>query len=123
MDDRLKRSSEDLNASMITDTRERSTVQLQIEKRRLEEQINALLANGVNGPVQTANAAGAKVFGVLDPPASAGRIALCVQYALKDQAAFDDYLRDHAPRLRADGMARFGDRFQASRRMLPPTRR
>jgi hypothetical protein len=66
---------------------------------------------------------GAKVFDVLDPPASAGRIALCVQYALKDQAAFDDYLRDHAPRLRADGMARFGDRFQASRRVLQPTRR
>ena len=66
---------------------------------------------------------GAKVFEVLDPPASAGRIALCVQYALKDQAALDDYLRDHAPRLRADGMARFGGRFQASRRVLRATRR
>ncbi|MBX3713980.1 MAG: DUF4286 family protein [Lysobacter sp.] len=66
---------------------------------------------------------GAKVFEVLDPPASAGRIALCVQYALKDQAALDDYLRDHAPRLRADGMARFGDRFQASRRVLQQSRR
>lgn len=66
---------------------------------------------------------GAKVFDVLDPPASAGRVGLCVQYALKDQAALDDYLRDHAPRLRADGMARFGDRFQASRRVLQPTRR
>lgn len=66
---------------------------------------------------------GAKVFEVLDPPASAGRIALCVQYALKDQAALDDYLREHAPRLRADGMARFGGRFQASRRVLRVTRR
>ena len=66
---------------------------------------------------------GAKVFDVLDPPPSAGRIALCVQYALKDQAALDDYLRDHAPRLRADGMARFGDRFQASRRVLQQSRR
>lgn len=66
---------------------------------------------------------GAKVFEVLDPPASAGRIALCVQYALKDQAALDDYLREHAPRLRADGMARFGGRFQASRRVLRATRR
>lgn len=66
---------------------------------------------------------GAKRFEVLDPPASAGRIALCVQYALKDQAALDDYLRDHAPRLRADGMARFGGRFQASRRVLRATRR
>lgn len=66
---------------------------------------------------------GAKVFEVLDPPASAGRVALCVQYTLKHQAALDDYLRDHAPRLRADGMSRFGGRFQATRRVLRATRR
>ncbi|GAA4790697.1 DUF4286 family protein [Lysobacter hankyongensis] len=65
---------------------------------------------------------GAKVFEVLEPPPSAGRIGLCVQYALQDRAALDAYLRDHAPRLRADGMARFGDRFQASRRVLRATR-
>ncbi len=62
--------------------------------------------------------AGAKVFEVLEPPPSAGRVGLCVQYALKDRASLDDYLRDHAPRLRADGVARFGDRFQAARRIL-----
>lgn len=61
---------------------------------------------------------GAKVFEVLEPPPSAGRVGLCVQYSLRDQAALDDYLRDHAPRLRADGLARFGDRFQATRRVL-----
>jgi hypothetical protein len=65
---------------------------------------------------------GAKLFEVLEPPPSAGRIGLCVQYALKDHAALDDYLRDHAPRLRADGVARFGDRFQATRRVLRGTR-
>lgn len=65
---------------------------------------------------------GAKVFEVLEPPPSAGRIGLSVQYALQDRAALDDYLRDHAPRLRADGMARFGDRFQANRRVLRATR-
>lgn len=66
---------------------------------------------------------GAKLFEILDPPPSAGRIGLCVQYALKDQGALDDYLRDHAPRLRADGLTRFGGRFQASRRVLRATRR
>jgi hypothetical protein len=66
--------------------------------------------------------AGAKVFDVLEPPPSAGRIGLSVQYALKDREALDDYLRDHAPRLRADGVARFGDRFQATRRILRVTR-
>lgn len=65
---------------------------------------------------------GAKVFEVLDPPPSAGRVGLCVQYALQDRASLDDYLRDHAPRLRADGAARFGDRFQATRRVLRATR-
>jgi hypothetical protein len=61
---------------------------------------------------------GAAVFEVIDPPAAAGRAALCVQYRLVDQAALDTYLRDHAPRLRAEGVARFGGRFQASRRVL-----
>ena len=61
---------------------------------------------------------GAKVFEVLEPPPSAGRIGLCVQYALKERACLDAYLRDHAPRLRADSLARFGGRFQATRRIL-----
>lgn len=61
---------------------------------------------------------GAKLFEVLEPPPSAGRVGLCVQYALKSSQALDDYLRDHAPRLRADGMSRFGGRFQATRRVL-----
>ena len=61
---------------------------------------------------------GARVFAVLDPPPGPDRIALCVQYRLRDQHALDAYLRDHAPRLRADGIARFGERFRASRRVL-----
>jgi antibiotic biosynthesis monooxygenase (ABM) superfamily enzyme len=65
---------------------------------------------------------GAKVFEVLEPPPSAGRVGLCVQYAVKDREALDDYVRDHAPRLRADGAARFGGRFQASRRVLRGSR-
>ncbi|MCC7249371.1 MAG: DUF4286 family protein [Lysobacter sp.] len=60
----------------------------------------------------------ARAFDVLDPPVSAGRIGLCVQYRLTDAAALDAYLRDHAPRLRADGVARFGERFRAQRRVL-----
>lgn len=53
-----------------------------------------------------------------DPPPASGRVAYCAHYTLRDQAALDDYLRDHAPRLRAEGQARFGDRFSASRRVL-----
>ncbi len=65
---------------------------------------------------------GAKVFDVLEPPASAGRVGLCVQYALQNRETLDDYLRDHAPRLRADGLSRFGDRFVATRRVLRAAR-
>lgn len=60
----------------------------------------------------------AKTFDVLEPPPSAGRVGLCVQYVLQDREALEDYLRDHAPRMRADGIARFGDRFVATRRVL-----
>lgn len=42
----------------------------------------------------------------------------CVRYRLQAQHALDDYLRDHAPRLRAEGVARFGARFSAQRRVL-----
>jgi hypothetical protein len=45
-------------------------------------------------------------------------VAICVQYQLESQAALDNYLQLHAPRLRADGIANFGDRFRATRRVL-----
>lgn len=61
---------------------------------------------------------GAEVLEVVDPPAADGFATFCVQYRLVDAAALDAYLRDHAPRLRADGIARFGTRMQASRRVL-----
>lgn len=60
----------------------------------------------------------ARVSEVLDPAAREGRVALCVQYTLHDAVALEDYLRDHAPRMRAEGQARFGGRFQAQRRVL-----
>lgn len=60
----------------------------------------------------------AHVSEVVEPAPSDGQAALCVQYVLRDAAALDAYLREHAPRLRADGVARFGSRFRASRRVL-----
>lgn len=65
----------------------------------------------------------AKVYDVVDPAPSAGCIRLCVQYRLRDRDALDAYLREHAPRMRADGVARFGDRFRAQRRVLTAVRR
>lgn len=61
---------------------------------------------------------GACVYEVVEPPADSGRQRLSVHYTLDDQAALDAYLRDHAAQMRADGEARFGGRFRASRRVL-----
>lgn len=63
--------------------------------------------------------AGAEVFDVAEP-ADASELRVCVQYRLVDDAALQAYLRDHAPRLRADGTARFGTRMRAQRRVLVP---
>lgn len=60
----------------------------------------------------------ARILEVVEPQPDSGRVVLCVQYALRDAAALDAYLRDHAPRLRGDGVARFGERFRATRRVL-----
>lgn len=49
---------------------------------------------------------------------NAGDVAISVQYRLQSQAALNNYFQQHAPRLRADGVAKFGDRFRATRRVL-----
>jgi Protein of unknown function (DUF3667)/Domain of unknown function (DUF4286) len=53
-----------------------------------------------------------------DPGAPPGKIRRIVQYRLRDQAALDRYLRDEAPRMRQDGVDKFGDGFSAQRRIL-----
>lgn len=56
-------------------------------------------------------------FAVLEPSAPE-RTGFCVHYRLQDQDALDHYMAHHAERMRADGLARFGDRVSASRRVL-----
>ena len=53
-----------------------------------------------------------------DPETPPGKIRRIVQYRLRDQPALDRYLRDEAPRMRQDGIDKFGDGFSAQRRML-----
>jgi antibiotic biosynthesis monooxygenase (ABM) superfamily enzyme len=64
---------------------------------------------------------GADVFEVTDPAAGDG-LSVCMQYRLVDADALAAYLREHAPRLRADGIARFGTRMRARRRVMRPLR-
>lgn len=61
---------------------------------------------------------GAEVWDVLDPPPTAGRLGFSVRYLLRDQAAFDGYLRDYAPAMRSEGLERWGEHFRARRRVL-----
>jgi hypothetical protein len=60
--------------------------------------------------------AGAAVFA--EDATTTGRAGFCIHYRLVDRAALDRYLMEHAPRMRAEGTARFGDRFSARRRVL-----
>lgn len=61
---------------------------------------------------------GAELLQSRDPPPPAGRWSVCVQYRLVDWQAWQTYLAGHAPRMRAAGIARFGARVQATRRLL-----
>ena len=58
----------------------------------------------------------AELHAVLEPAEDAR--GWCIRYRLRDRAALEDYLRDHAPRMRAEGIERFGDAFRAQRRVL-----
>lgn len=86
--------------------------------RAIEAEFRAWLAGHVREIAALPGFAGAEVFERREPAPGADEFALCTQYRLHDAAALADYLREHAPRLRADGIARFGDRFRAERRVL-----
>lgn len=60
----------------------------------------------------------ASVSVVREPAPAAGTVAYCCLYRLRDADALAAYLDQHAPRMRAAGLARFGSRFTASRRIL-----
>jgi hypothetical protein len=47
-----------------------------------------------------------------------GRVRRIVQYRLRNRAALEAYVRDHAPRLRLQGVEKFGDRYTVERRVL-----
>lgn len=47
-----------------------------------------------------------------------GVTGFSVRYRLSDQAALDNYLLNHAPALRQDGLDRFGGQFTVYRRVL-----
>lgn len=87
-------------------------------KRDIEAAFRAWLDGHVREIVGLPGFTGASVFDRIEPPGAADEFVVCTQYRLTDAAALESYLRDHAPRLRGDGVARFGDSFRADRRVL-----
>ncbi len=59
---------------------------------------------------------GASIHKAEDP--ESGAQLRVVRYQLEDRAALDRYFEEFAPRMRAAGLAKFGDRFRASRRIV-----
>jgi len=59
---------------------------------------------------------GASIHKAEDP--ETGTALRVVRYELEDRAALQRYLDEFAPRMRAEGIARFGDRFRATRRIV-----
>lgn len=62
----------------------------------------------------------AEILECREPSPAADRRHLTVAYRLAGEQALERYLREDAPRMRADGMARFGGKFTATRRILQP---
>jgi hypothetical protein len=47
-----------------------------------------------------------------------GAVILVAHYRMETREAYEEYLRNHAERMRGDGTQRFGGRFTATRRLL-----
>ncbi|HMB56230.1 MAG TPA: DUF4286 family protein [Arenimonas sp.] len=87
-------------------------------RRGIEAEFRAWLDQHVREMLALPGFTGAEVMERDDPAATEGEVVLCSQYRLRDAAALDDYFRQHATAMRADGLARFGENFRAERRVL-----
>lgn len=88
--------------------------------RAIEREFRAWLDAHVREILALTGFEGAQLFEAREPNPGGDELALSIQYRLRDDSALADYLEMHAPRLRADGVARFGDGFRATRRVLAP---
>ncbi|WP_190285718.1 DUF4286 family protein [Montanilutibacter psychrotolerans] len=89
----------------------------------IEHDYRAWLAAHIDEILALPGFTAARLFEQDEPAAEPGRLRLCVQYTLVDATALATYLAEHAPRMRGEGIARFGTRFSATRRVLRETTR
>ncbi len=76
----------------------------------LEEHVHAMLA--------LPGFRDARILRPEDPQAAGTSVRRVVQYTLAGRAELDRYVAEYAPRMRADGVTRFGDKLKTSRRVL-----
>jgi hypothetical protein len=50
--------------------------------------------------------------------AQPNKVLRTVQYKVSDKNSLDNYITNHAPAMRADGINKFGSKFSATRRIL-----
>lgn len=84
----------------------------------LREEYLAWLDGHVRDMLELPGFLGAEILIRREPPPRDGRFVVCTHYRLRDRAAWDAYLADHATRMRAAGLRRFGDQVRASRHVL-----
>lgn len=87
-------------------------------QRDIEVSFRAWLDGHVRAILALPGFTRAEVLERTDPAPAAGEFVLCAVYRLQDAGALLAYFRDHAAVMRADGVARFGEKFRAERRVL-----
>lgn len=86
----------------------------------IENEYDAWLDEHIREMHELPGFVGTEKFSIEPGEESPGKVGRVVHYRLESRAAFDDYLRDHAERMRNKGQERFAGRFTASRRILHP---
>lgn len=81
----------------------------------------AWLAEHIRDMLSVPGFVDAEVLEVIDPATTAESVQISVRYRVHGMAALQDYFEHRAAKMREAGMARFGGRFQAERRILQST--
>lgn len=86
----------------------------------IEDEYDAWLDEHIREMHELPGFVGSEKFSIEPDEGSSNQVGRVVHYRLESRQAFDNYLRNHADRMRDKGLQRFAGRFTASRRILHP---
>lgn len=92
-------------------------VELQIEEPLVEE-YRVWLGEHVADMLKIEGFVRAEIFRCVDPSSPPGFQTFVVHYYLRNERDLKTYFKTAAPRMRDQGLQRFGSRFRATRRVL-----